>query len=184
MRIILAAAVTVALFGGAASKAHSSSSIRDASLSRTVVERCSDSQKAIGYYRRAYTAHREKMQLTGAVPRVWYACDAARRRAVEWRDRAADARVKLVAWVVYNFDWESWLPNNWKGVARCETHFNWEHSNSSFVSAFGISWREYNADAAYMGAPSWHVRHTPRDQYLAALGHYRRFGDGWGCPGP
>lgn len=84
----------------------------------------------------------------------------------------------------YNYDWEKWLPYNWQGVARCETHFNWEHSNSVFVSAFGISWREYNADAAYMGAPPWHVRHTPRDQYLAALGHYARFGDGWTCPGP
>lgn len=84
----------------------------------------------------------------------------------------------------YYYNWESWLPYNWKGVARCETHFNWEHSNSRFVSAFGISWREYNADAAYMGAPPWHIRHTPRDQYNAALGHYARFGDGWTCPGP
>jgi len=84
----------------------------------------------------------------------------------------------------YEFNWQSWLPPNWKAVASCETHFNWEHNNSSFVSAFGISWREYNADAAYMGAPPWNIRHTPRDQYKAALGHYARFGDGWGCPGP
>lgn len=87
-------------------------------------------------------------------------------------------------WNDYQYNWEEWLPWNWKNVASCETHFNWEHSNRSFVSAFGISWREYNADAAYMGAPPWHVRHTPRDQYKAALGHYARFGDGWSCPGP
>jgi len=94
------------------------------------------------------------------------------------------AMLKRKIYMDYHYNWQSWLPANWQGVARCETHFDWEHNNSSFVSAFGISWREYNADAAYMGAPPWHVRHTPRDQYKAALGHYARFGDGWTCPGP
>ena len=104
---------------------------------------------------------------------------------VPWQRSCTIARkVYKRVWNEYHYDWEAWLPWNWKGVARCETHYNWEHSNSRFVSAFGISWREYNADAAYMGAPPWHVRHTPRDQYNAALGHYARFGDGWSCPGP
>ena len=94
------------------------------------------------------------------------------------------ARLKHIVWMDYHYNWQSWLPANWKAVARCETHYNFEHNNSSFVSAFGISWREYNADAAHMGAPPWNVRHTPRDQYMAALGHYDRFGDGWSCPGP
>lgn len=151
-------------------------------------ERCPEAQKAISFYRQKYKAHREKMDASGPVPRVWYACDAARRRAVEWRKRAADAKVALEKWIDYHYNWRSWLPHNWYLVGSCETGYggdpNWEHSNSSFTSAFGISWREYNANAAYMGAPPWHVRHTPRDQYMAALGHYARFGDGWTCPGP
>ncbi len=109
-------------------------------------------------------------------------------REVPWQKSCTIARriyKQKQAWLNhYHYNWESWLPSNWKGVARCETHFNWEHNNSRFVSAFGISWREYNADAAHMGAPAWHIRHTPRDQYMAALGHYNRFGDGWTCPGP
>lgn len=109
-------------------------------------------------------------------------CKIARR--IYQRETNKLARIKQAIYEDYHYNWQSWLPYNWQMVARCETHFNWEHSNSRFVSAFGISWREYNADAAYMGAPPWNVRHTPRDQYKAALGHYARFGDGWTCPGP
>lgn len=61
-------------------------------------EACPGSQKAIGFYRRAYTESRTSMGLEGAVPRVWYGCDAARRRAVMWRTRAADARMKFMQW--------------------------------------------------------------------------------------
>jgi hypothetical protein len=92
--------------------------------------------------------------------------------------------------VAYHYDWRSWLPRNWYLVGSCETGYggppNWHHANGSYVSAFGISRRIYDSDAAYMGAPPWSDRHppTPRQQYLAALGHYKRFGDGWGCPGP
>lgn len=150
---------------------------------------CVGSQRAITFYRQKYRSHREAMWEDGPVPRVWYRdCEVIRRRAVEWRDRAALAAEALVEWTDYHYDWRSWLPRNWYLVGRCETGYggdpNWEHTNSSFTSAFGISWREYNADAAHMGAPPWHVRHTPRDQYMAALGHYDRFGDGWTCPGP
>lgn len=109
-------------------------------------------------------------------------CKIARRLFI--KHKANVVKLEKIIEYDYQYNWQSWLPGNWQGVARCETHFNWEHNNSSFVSAFGISWREYNADAAYMGAPPWHVRHTPRDQYKAALGHYARFGDGWSCPGP
>jgi hypothetical protein len=109
-------------------------------------------------------------------------CRIARKIYQRHVDRLAE--LKHIIWLDYQYNWESWLPDNWKRVASCETHFNFEHNNSSFVSAFGISWREYNADAAHMGAPPWNVRHTPRDQYMAALGHYDRFGDGWSCPGP
>lgn len=112
-------------------------------------------------------------------------CADARYLAALWRTRAAEQR-RYTTWWLYS--WEEWLPRNWYELGSCETGYggdpNWQHSNSSYTSAFGISWAEYNADAAYMGAPPWHVRHTPRDQYMAALGHLARFGDGWGCPGP
>lgn len=154
--------------------------------------RCPAAQKAIGHYRRAYTASRNAMSLTGAVPRVWYPCQAARRRAVEWRDKAWQAKRAYAKWHEYHYDWQKWLPYNWYRVGSCESGYggppNWEHTGHSrdgyFVSGFGISAREYDKDAAVYGAPPWHVRHTPRDQYLAALGHYKRFGDGWSCPGP
>jgi hypothetical protein len=116
------------------------------------------------------------------------ACSWARYAAATWVARARSARLRLEAWREHHFDWRSWLPANWYALGSCETGYggdpNWEHSNGRFTSAFGISWAEYDADAAYMGAPPWHVRHTPRDQYDAALGHLARFGDGWSCPGP
>ena len=85
------------------------------------------------------------------------------------------------------WNWQAWLPANWVAVARCETGINWFHYNGSYRSAFGISTREYDADAAYMGVRGWFAGPkppSPWEQYQAALGHYKRFGDGWGCPGP
>jgi hypothetical protein len=62
-------------------------------------ERCDDSQRAITYYRRAYRAHRAVMGLPGPVPRVWYSrCKDVRRRAAEWRERAASERTILAEW--------------------------------------------------------------------------------------
>lgn len=149
---------------------------------------CQGSNRAIGFYRQAV---RETLGRIGPVElpaRRWWGCNSARRRAVEWRAKAHEARVALAKWIAYQYDWRTWLPRNWYLVGSCESGYggdpNWEHSNSRFTSAFGISWQEYDADAAYMGAPPWNVRHTPRDQYKAALGHYARFGDGWDCPGP
>jgi hypothetical protein len=103
---------------------------------------------------------------------------------------AANARVPAhqQAW---QYRWSVWLPENWQKLGACETGYgrrpgNWKHANSSYVSAFGISRREYDRDAAYMGAPPWNDANppTPWHQYRAAVGHLRRFGDGWGCPGP
>lgn len=154
-------------------------------------EVCRDSQRAISFYRQKYRIHREKMRLRGPVPRVWYRdCAVVRRRAVEWRDRAEGARIELIEWVAYHYDWRSWLPDNWYRVGSCETGYggdpNWHHSNSRFVSAFGISRSIYGRDAAVYGVPPWNDSRppTPREQYLAALGHYKLFGDGWTCPGP
>lgn len=61
-------------------------------------ERCPAAQKAIGFYRQKYAAHRQAMNLPGPVPRVWYACDAAKRRALEWRDRAGHAHQNYTVW--------------------------------------------------------------------------------------
>lgn len=149
---------------------------------------CPGANRAISFYRHSV---RDTLKQIGPVTlpqRRWWGCNSARRRAVEWREKAHTARTTLAKWIAYQYDWRSWLPRNWYLVGSCESGYggdpNWEHTNSRFTSAFGISWAEYNADAAYMGAPPWNVRHTPRDQYKAALGHYARFGDGWDCPGP
>jgi hypothetical protein len=89
------------------------------------------------------------------------------------------------------YAWWLWMPANWQALGACETGYgrrpgNFRHANSLYVSAFGISRREYDADAAYYGAAPWSDSHppTPRDQLAAARGHLARFGDGWGCPGP
>lgn len=154
-------------------------------------ERCPQAQKAIGFYRQKYAAHRERMGLAGPVPRVWYGCNAARRRADQWRFKAKEAAIAVREWVEYHYAWEEWLPANWQALGACETGYgrrpgNFHHANSGFVSAFGISRSIYDRDAAYYGGPPWDDRNhpTPRQQYLAALGHYAMFGDGWTCPGP
>jgi hypothetical protein len=161
------------------------------------VLRCPGARKALGYYRAAYARHRAVQRAGGPVPFVRYGCVATIRRAAEWRDRATLERFVAAAWKEYHFAWRKWLPATWYVVGRCETGYggspNFAHQNGSFVSAFGISRREYDRDAAYMGAPGWPTYAaqqagvplpTPREQLLAAIGHYRRFGDGWSCAGP
>lgn len=127
------------------------------------------------------------MRLSGPVPRQWYACEAARRRAAEWRDRADTARQALLAWRSYHFDWQAWLPPKWYRVARCETHVNWHHDSGTYVSAFGIYRPAYADDARRAGVPGWDEpgQRTPREQFEAALAHYRAHGgfSGWGCRG-
>jgi hypothetical protein len=153
--------------------------------SATYDSRCAVAWQAVRFYRGKVATHRHTLRVSDIPPVEQNAdCPRLRERARYWRDTA-----RSHAGVVrYHYDWRTWLPDNWRQLGVCETGWggdpNFEHSNSRFTSAFGISWAEYNADAAYMGAPPWHVRHTPRDQYKAALGHYARFGDGWTCPGP
>ena len=149
--------------------------------------RCRSARLAVSYYR-ALTYERQDARdgrhATRSPVVRGKACRWARYASEVWRARARRAARRLAAWIEYQYAWEKWLPSNWRALAICETGLNFEHTNGSHTSAFGISWAEYDADAAYNGAPPWHVRHTPRDQYLAALGHYARFGDGWTCPGP
>lgn len=114
--------------------------------------------------------------------------------ALRWSSR--ELRETRIRW---EHAWWLWLPRNWQLVGACESGGgqvpgNWAHANGSYLSAFGISVREYDRDAAFMGVRGWprtrggridFSRHpTPWEQYQAAVGHYRRFGDGWGCPGP
>lgn len=94
------------------------------------------------------------------------------------------------------WNWQAWLPDNWRRLAICEQSLNWfagwphpiHTTDGSFVSAFSISTSEYDANARLMGVRAWDNGSgkppTPWEQYQAALGHYKRFGDGWGCPGP
>lgn len=156
-------------------------------------ERCPQAQRAIGFYRHKYAAHRETMGLPGPVPRVWYACDAARRRADQWRFKAKEAFLQLRAWRAYHWDWRSWLPAHWFRVGSCETGYggdpNWRHANSSYQGAFGFatsSWDGFVGSADPKAGPypaeAWQA--TPRQQYEVALAIFRRFGmSGWGCKG-
>ena len=88
-------------------------------------------------------------------------------------------------WYEYHWNYRRWMSPFWRAIAVCESGKNppnWEHDSGTYLSTFGIIRSEYTADAAVFGSPPWDVRHTPRDQYHAALGHQRRFGlNGWGC---
>jgi hypothetical protein len=149
--------------------------------------RCGDAYRGVRWLRARYNEHRATMGLTPAPPiEQAMGCRRLRARAAYWLRAARVNRVAAERWLEYHYDWRAWLPSNWRAVAECETHLNWRHSNSSFVSAFGISRTIYDTDARAAGVPGWSdVRPpTPRQQYLAALAHYRMFGDGWGCSGP
>lgn len=159
---------------------------------------CVESQRAISFYRQAYGRSRARMEASPPVPRVWYHdCSAVRRRAVEWQNRAADARVEADRWVDTNYAWWKWLPDKWQRVGACETGYgrrpgNWSHDSGTYVSAFGIYRAGYADDAHRIGNLSWDETRrdlgrlpTPREQYDAALSHYRAHGgfSGWGCRG-
>lgn len=158
---------------------------------------CPGARAGVRYYRAMFARHRRAQRLPGPVPYVRYDCPATIRRAAEWRNRAAREREHAQAWRTFHFGWREWLPRTWYVVGSCETGYggdpNFGHQNSRFVSAFGISRVVYDGNAALMGAPPWPTYRqqqagvplpTPREQLLAAVGHYRRFGDGWTCPGP
>jgi len=114
---------------------------------------CPGAQQAIGYYRRAYTASRTRMGLPGAPPRAWYPCDAARRRATEWRDRAKDARLELARWKR-----EQWAapPEPFLSIARCE--------QPSRSGLHGVNWQAYSA--SYEGG--YGFAHSTWDGYKPA----------------
>jgi hypothetical protein len=110
-------------------------------------------------------------------------CAYARWVRNAWKWRAKHVKNKL------HHAWQLWLPRVWYNLGSCETGYggepNWNHRNDDFVSAFGISRAEYDADAAYYNAPPWNdvKPPSPWHQYQAARGHYARWGgfSGWGC---
>lgn len=172
-------------------KPASSTSRNTAGNAPGAILRCPEARRGLEWYKARYAAHRAIQRLPGPPSTVRYPCPVTSRRAAEWRSRAAAERVKAQKWVRFNYAWWEWLPANWQRLGACETGYgrrpgNWSHANSRFVSAFGISRSIYDRDAAHMGAPPWNDRNppTPRQQYLAALGHYDLWGDGWSCPGP
>ncbi len=157
-------------------------------------ERCPTAQRAISFYRGKYRAHREAMDASGPVPRAWYPCDAAKRRAAEWRDRAAKAKDRLTEWTNDQWAWERWLPAKWQRIGACETGYgqvpgNWRHNSGTYQGSFGFhhqSWDGFvsSADPRWGPYPSEAYLATPRQQYEVALAIYRRYGlSGWGCRG-
>ncbi len=155
---------------------------------------CRSAANAIRFYS-ARTHSWQAKRYGGLADRIrWPNCRRAVAAAKEWRARAVSARESFLRWYRYHFDWRDWLPSNWLSVAICESGKNppnWQHDSVTYVSAFGIFRPGYADDAHRIGALSWdetldRLRRypTPREQYEAALSHYRANGDGWGCAGP
>jgi hypothetical protein len=154
---------------------------------------CPSARKAVRFYARRIAEHRAKMG--AAVPRGRGSTGGARISdlpgrcprylARVYRAKAYAWRLRYEAWREYHYAYRSWMPAFWRAIAVCESGQNppnWNHDSGTYVSTFGIIRSEYDADAAYFGAPPWRVRHSPRDQYRAARGHQARFGlGGWGC---
>lgn len=63
----------------------------------------------------------------------------------------------------------------------CETHMNWRHHTTDYVSAFGIyrgSWSQFRPPSV----PRDPERATPKQQFAVAMAIYRRYRfTGWGC---
>lgn len=70
-----------------------------------------------------------------------------------------------------------WLPRIWYAIGMCETHLDWNFSNSSYVSAFGIyrpAWTQFSTLIP--------ERATPKQQLAVAQAIFRRYGlSAWGC---
>ncbi len=87
----------------------------------------------------------------------------------------------------YEWNWQAWLPEHGRRLAVCEQGLDWfatgHTQDGTFVSAFSISVNEYDRDAALMGVRPYYVKGkgvpSPWEQWQAAKGHYKRFGDGW-----
>jgi hypothetical protein len=105
-----------------------------------------------------------------------------------WRGRLTDCQETL-AEVKRQWNWQAWLPDKWRRIGVCETGLNWLHSNSSYVSSFGIQRGAYDGaydhDARRVGMPPWDDKRppTPWQQWRTAVSHFDHHGgfSGWGC---
>lgn len=89
-----------------------------------------------------------------------------------WQARAEECR---------QWDWQTWLPSQWKTVIQCETQSNHRHYNSSYEGAYGFATSSWDAfrPASY---PSNANLATPWQQYMVASRIHARYGfSGWGC---
>lgn len=141
-------------------------------------ERCPGAQRAITYYRRAYTWQRAQMNLTGAVPRRWYDCTVTLRRAVEWRGKFRLARTARFKWLRDEY---ADPPEPLLSIAKCETGgINggrplWTHHNGSYSGAYGFAhstWAQFKEPEF----PSPAAAATPRQQTVVAQKLVARFG--------
>ncbi len=146
---------------------------------RAAPEKCSV-YKAVRHYRSRLNFWAQKMGAghTGRV-RPGLACPHYLAHVLQ--RKAAQARKAYLRWS-YEWEWQKWLPQMWKDIIQCETHSNFQHSNSSYEGAFGFalsSWDGYKLP----GYPRRAYMATPRQQYNVALAIVRGTGgtSGWGC---
>ncbi len=79
------------------------------------------------------------------------------------------------------WNWQAWLPDQWRRIGQCETQLNWQHQNSSYEGAFGFAQQSWDSFKP-QGYPDHASQATPWQQYLVALRIYARYGlSGWGC---
>ena len=175
---------------------------------------CKQARKAVRWYRAVIRDHAHKMGAgdpfrsgsvrtsgqpnsgdRGKLPSGVTACP--RHLAHVLRRKAQAARIRYEAWWEYHWHWQAWLPDKWARLGACETGYgrwpgDWTWDSGQYVSAFGIYRPGYADDAHRIGALSWdetirklHRLPTPREQFKAALSHYRAHEgfSGWGCRG-
>ena len=157
-------------------------------------DNCAAAYRGLHHYRAAHDGWRARAEAPGSSWVKPRGCAEARYLAKVAQRKAAGARRAYARWHAYHWGWRRWLPANWLALGICESGHNppnWSHDSGTYVSAFGIYRPGYRDDAHRIGQLSWdetvrrlHRLPTPREQYEAALSHYRANGDGWGCPGP
>ncbi len=86
----------------------------------------------------------------------------------------------------WEWNWQASVPYQGQRLAQCESSVNWYAEGSSrdgtFYSAFNIGRSRYDTAAHKMGVRGWHEGPgvpSPWEQWQAAIGYYRLYGDGW-----
>lgn len=86
----------------------------------------------------------------------------------------------------YEWNWQVSVPPQGQRLAQCESGTDWYGEESSrdgtFYSAFNIGRSRYDTAAHRMGVRGWREGPgvpSPWEQWQAARGYYRLYGDGW-----